>query len=157
VSQEQALARPAWRGQLPVVLVTKTAGMRLLLLLLLLLAGGSAALPCHHGGPCAGVNATPAHLLPRIHNSPSCLQTSGPHDMAATITLPHEDGGVVHHVFQYCIPCLYSSPEKTCYFKNGNSNPNAANGTWRINNVGDAWQCDTTPAPPPTPPPQWPH
>jgi hypothetical protein len=99
------------------------------------------ALPCHHGGPCIGRNSTPPHLMPRLHNVPSCLQTSGPHDMAATITLAHEDGGVIHHVFQFCIPCLYTSPEQTCFFKNGATNPNAANGTWRVNNVGDAWQC----------------
>ena len=100
-----------------------------------------AALPCHHGGPCNGRNATPPYLRPQLHNSPPCLQTAGPHDIAATITLPHADGGVIHHVFQFCIPCLYTSPEQTCFFKNGFSNPNAANGTWSVNNVGDAWQC----------------
>ena len=100
--------------------------------------------PCHHGGSCTGSNATPPHLRPRLHNTPDCLQTSGPHDMAATITLPHADGGVVHHVFQFCIPCLYTSPEETCFYKQGNSNPNSPNGTWALNNVGDAWTHSTS-------------
>ena len=103
-----------------------------------------AFLPCHHGGPCTGRNVTPAHLKPRLHNTPSCLQTSGPHDMAATITLPHADGGAVHHIFQFCIPCDYTDPERTCYFGQGNDNPNSANGSWAENNVGAAWQHATS-------------
>ena len=122
----------------------RSTSLVLLLVVVVVVASAAraAALPCHHGGPCAGANATPPHLLPRLHNSPSCLQTAGPHDMAATITLPHEDGGVIHHVFQFCIPCMYTSPEENCYFKGGDSNPNAENGSWATNNVGDAWQCD---------------
>jgi hypothetical protein len=93
-------------------------------------------LPCHHGGPCRGSNATPPHLQPRLHNTPSCLQTAGPHDIAAAITLPHLDGGVIHHVFQFCIPCDYTDPEQTCFFGKGNDNPNSATGSWASNNVG---------------------
>ena len=100
------------------------------------------ALPCHHGGPCPPISP---HLLPRLHNTPPCLQTEGPHDMAATITLPHPDGGVVHHVFQFCIPCIDTGPQSTCYWNNSaHSNPNSANGTWAVNNVGDAWQHATS-------------
>ena len=78
-------------------------------------------LPCHHGGPCPPV---PSQLVPRLHNSPPCLQTEAPHDMAATITRPHPDGGVVHHVFQFCIPCERTSNRSTCYY--GPNNPNSA-------------------------------
>jgi hypothetical protein len=120
---------------------TSQASLALVLLVLAAVTEHGSALPCHHGGPCTGANATPTYLLPQLHNSPSCLQTSAPHDMAATITLPHEDGGVIHHVFQFCIPCLYTSPAQTCFFKNGNTNPNTPNGTWAVNNVGEAWQC----------------
>ena len=95
-------------------------------------------LPCHHGGPCPPL---PPQLVPKLHNSPKCLQTSGPHDIGATITMPHSDGGVIHHVFQYCIPCYNTSARSTCYYNSSShSNPNSQNGTWAVNNVGDAWQ-----------------
>ena len=64
--------------------------------------------------------------------------------MAATITLPHADGGVIHHVFQFCIPCKYTNPNRTCYFGQGSDNPNSPNGSWAENNVGDAWQHATS-------------
>ena len=58
------------------------------------------------------------------------------------MTLPHPDGGVIHHVFQFCIPCTRTSPESSCWF--GKLNPNSPNGSWSVNNVGSAWQHATS-------------
>ena len=119
--------------------------MRCLLLVLVAAAAEAASLappaplPCHHGGPCPPL---PPQLVPKLHNSPACLTNDGPHDMGATMTLPHPDGGVIHHVFQFCIPCKRTSPESTCWF--GKLNPNSPNGSWSVNNVGSAWQHATS-------------
>ena len=97
-----------------------------------------APLPCHHGGPCPSL---PLQLAPKLHNSPNCLQTAGPHVIGATITMPHLDGGLIHHMFQFCIPCYNASAGSTCWHNSSShSNHNSKNGTWAVNNVGDAWQ-----------------
>ena len=99
-------------------------------------------LPCHHGGPCPPI---PQQLAPQLHNTPGCLQTEGPHDIAATMTTVEADGSLLHHVFQFCIPCIYTSPDSTCWYNStAHSNPNSQNGTWAVNNVGDAWQHATS-------------
>ena len=55
------------------------------------------------------------------------------------------DGSLTHHIFQFCIPCIKSSPQSTCYYNSSShSNPNAANGSWAVNNVGDSWQHATS-------------
>ena len=109
---------------------------------LLGLAAAIAPLPCHHGGPCPPV---PPQLVPRLHNSPRCLTNEGPHDIAAAITLPHADGGLVHHVWMFCIPCINTSVTSPCWWNNSaHSNPNSANGSWSVNNVGSAWQHATS-------------
>lgn len=60
--------------------------------------------------------------------------------MAALITLPHPGGGLTHHVFQFCAPCIDTSPGSTCWWNtSAYSNPNSDNGAWAVNNAGDAW------------------
>ena len=74
-----------------------------------------------------------------------CPLLTRPHDIAATMTTRELDGSLTHHIFQFCIPCIKSSPQSTCYYNSSShSNPNAANGSWAVNNVGDSWQHATS-------------
>ena len=80
---------------------------------------------------CACLDGADADQARHHHYLPTSSPFLSPHhfnfNAAATMTTEEPDGSLTHHVFQFCIPCIKTSPQSTCFYNSTpNSNPNSA-------------------------------